>query len=167
MLTLGVISMFINEEVYLLKNEDVSPVTIQEETEDLVEDFVDETEVEEPIVAPVIAPVYNPVLFIVDKPLSGLAEETFNKLVFNALKLTESDFSIQNLENISVAGPEEVNSKKIVLFGTSFSGFSQKYKVHPQGEKIILLADSMERIAADQNLKKELWANLQLMFPAK
>ena len=172
-LTLAEISMFINEDVYLLPNEVLNKV-INSEVDNLeLSETEDESllEVEELISAEVITEIpkvtnYRSVLFITDKPLAGLSEETFNKLVFNALKLKEEDFTVLNQDDITFSKAEEVNSKKMILFGTSFTGFQQKYKLHTEGEKLILLADSMDRIAGNKELKTELWLNLQMMFPS-
>ena len=173
MLTLAEISMFINEDVYILPKEvlntviksEVDSLELSETEEESLSEFDEPTSSETIIEIPKI-PNYNPVLFIIDKPLSGLSEETFNKLVFNALKLKEEDFTVLNQDDITFSKAEQVNSKKIILFGASFTGFQQKYKLHSEGEKLILLADSMDRIAGNKELKTELWLNLQMMFPS-
>ena len=169
-LTLGEISMFINEEVYLLPNEQLVPV--DDYANSIEGEEIQEEEINElatgvlPIIQSPKAINYNPVLFIVDKPLVSVSLETFNKLVYNALKLTDEDFTILNQDDITFSKAEEVSSKKIILFGTSFTGFQQKYKLHTEEDKLVLLADSMDRIAGNKELKTELWRNLQIMFPS-
>ncbi len=172
-MTIGEISMFIKEDLYLLPNDVHRPgekpfieTVSLEEHEGLSIEEPEEISVAGPVKEIPKIHVFNNVLFITDKPLSGLASETFNKLVFNALKLKETDFTVLNQDDITFSKAEEINSRKIILFGTSFSGFQQKYKPHKEAEKLILLADSMDRIAHNNDLKKELWLNLQLMFPS-
>ena len=173
-MTLGEISMFINEDLYLLPNDVLiksveNPVVEIEPVDDLEEISGEETEeflIAEPIVEIPKFQTFNNVLFITDKPLAGLSLETFNKLVFNALKLKETDFTILNQDDVTFSTASEISSKKIILFGTSFSGFQQKYKLHTESEKLILLADSMDRISGNKDLKTELWVILQLMFPS-
>ncbi|MBC7387724.1 MAG: hypothetical protein H7329_00795 [Opitutaceae bacterium] len=173
MMTLGELSMFINEELYLLANDVLKPIeeaTSEIEQAEESEEFLIEEQEEVKILEPVKeipkSQTFNNVLFITDKPLAGIALETFNKLVFNALKLKDTDFTVLNQDDITFSKADEINSKKIILFGTSFSGFQQKYKLQTVSEKLILLADSMDRIAGNKDLKTELWLNLQLMFPS-
>jgi hypothetical protein len=172
MLELGELSLFLTEDIYLIK-EDTVPVVAPIPATPLVEETEPEAELEEviaetpaPVVPPKATPIhYNPVLFVFDKELTGVPEETFKKLVNNGLVLDEKSYSVITQEQVDFTKPEEVNSTKIVLFDVPFSGYHTKYKVASNDKQLILFVDSMERIAENQDLKRQLWTQLQLMFP--
>ena len=167
MLSIGELSLFLTEDLYLVPGEDLNPTlnalkaesTLEETEEEKAEPFFEEQSHSKEKI------VFNPVLFITDKPFTGISLETFKNLVNKGLNLSENDFTLINQEEVFFTKPSDVNSTKLILFGTSFTGFSQKYKVHSLQNQLILLADAMERIAENIELKKQLWVQLQLMFP--
>jgi hypothetical protein len=108
---------------------------------------------------------YRPVLFISDEVLEGEAETTFRNIVANALKLNEADYSFLLQDDIPFDSLNEVNSVKVILFGVAFSGYQTKYKLESESGKLVLFSDSLKKITQDRDLKLQLWAQLQLMFP--
>ena len=169
MLHLGEISLFLTDDVYLINND---IVISQQQTE--VGEFESENELEETIVeVPTVSiasskpePIhYNPVLFVFDVQLAGVPEEAFRNLVSKGLGLDEKVYSVITQEHVTFAKPEEVNSKKVILFGVPFSNYQTKYKLISNEKQLILVADSMDKIAENVDLKRQLWAQLQLMFP--
>ena len=175
MLSLGELSLFLPDEVYLAKKDPVLPfvapnksipkaIVVEEEEESEEEEVVEQaTPTKE--VAPQYPLQYPSVLFVVDKPLTGLADETFKNLVNKGLALGEKDFEVIPQEKVNFTKPAEVTSKKIVLFGVPFSGFQTKYKINSSEKQLVLLADPMDKIAETVDLKRQLWAARQLMFP--
>ena len=166
--------MFISEDLYLLPHEVLASdipilttaiVEVISEPEPEEEETMQQEVVEMKESGIKISVAYKPVMFITDKPLTGLAEETFKNLVNKGLSLSEDDFSILTEDKVTFANPEEINSKKIILFGTTFTGIQQKYKVHTSENQLILIADSMDKIAQNVELKRLLWAQLQMIFP--
>lgn len=165
MMSLGELSLFLTDDVYLIKNDIPSSIIVEEQ--DTAPDLETELEVLiETSVPQKKEPVkYNPVLFVCDKELAGVSLETFRNLVTKGLMLDEKSYSVLNQDQVSFAGPEEVNSVKIIFFGVQFSGFQTKYKLLKTDKQLVLVADSMDQIAVNVELKKQLWAQLQLMFP--
>jgi len=163
-LNLSELSLFISENVYLIKEEEtyVDPIKLDEaEEEELIE-------IKEPAVhAKKATPSYKSILFLTDEPLKDSAAETFINIAGKALGLSEGDYTLLSQEQIAFGGLEEVNSQKIVSFGISFSGYATKYKNHSLENQLFLYADSLDKIAQNVELKRQLWAQLQLMFPKK
>ncbi len=165
MLDLGELCLFLTEDVYLIKNDILGTIVHSaEEPEQELEEQI-EQKVPEPIVQKKEPIKYKSILFVFDTELTGLSKETFNNLVSKGLALSENDYSAITQEQVSFSKPEEVNSKKVILFDVSFSGYQNKYKLFHSNNQLVLLADSMEKIAANTDLKRQLWAQLQLMFP--
>ena len=164
---IGELSLFLTDHIYLIKDDVVSLIAKTDKLEELEPDLETELEALIETSLPVAKePIkYNPVLFICEKELAGLALETFKNLVTKGLLLDEKQYSVINQEQVSFAKPEEVNSIKIVMLGVHFSGFQTKYKVQKTEKQLVLVVDSMELIAENIELKKQLWAQLQLMFP--
>lgn len=169
MLTLAEISLFIPETMYLVKGEmgfvSVASAIVKKEE-------VEETEVEEEVAVEkeVIATItkkanYNPVLFILDTPLKGASEEMFSNLVGKALSLSEKDYSTLLQDDVLFEKLEEINSNKIISFGVAFSGLTEMYKMKSEKGKLTLYIDSLDKIVREVDLKRQLWAQLQLMFP--
>ena len=165
---IGELSLFLTDDIYLIKD-DVIPLIskMDDKSEEVDADLETELEALIETSLPVAKePIrYNPVLFICEKELGGLALETFKNLVTKGLLLDEKQYSVISQDQVIFAKPEEVNSIKIVMLGVQFSGFQTKYKVVKTEKQLILVADSMELIAENIELKKQLWAQLQLMFP--
>lgn len=170
MLSLGELQLFLTADVYLAKEEPLPktiavPVANQQEALEEEEEKEEELEVEVPVAARPTAIDFHPILFVLDKPLQGLAEEMFKNLINKALNLSEKDYSVLTQEEVAFTTLDVPSSKKIVLFGVPFSGYQQKYKNTSKDGKLVLLADSLEKIAETVELKRQLWAELQLMFP--
>lgn len=161
-LNLAEISLFIPEEVYLIKNE---PLIIESSSEGPDEDLIEE--VKAPILKKVEKPSYKSILFLTEEPLKGSASETFTNITSKALGLTEENYTLLTQDQITFDKVEELNSQKIVSFGIPFSGYSTKYKINSFESKLYLYADSLDKIAQEVDLKRQLWAQLQLMFPKK
>lgn len=161
-LNLSEISLFIPEEVYLVKKEPqiVEPVA-EEPEEELME------EVKEPLPSKIQKPNFKSILFLTEEPLMGTAAEIFTNITNKALGLTEENYTVLTQDQISFDKVEELNSQKIVSFGIPFSGHSAKYKINSLENKLFLYADSLDKIAQEVDLKRQLWAQLQLMFPKK
>ncbi len=165
MLSLGEISLFLTEQVYVLQEETPSlleEVALSEEKDEL------EVPEEEKAIPPVpSAPHFRPILFISDELPKGIAEETFGNIVTKALGLNEQDYTFLTQESISFDKLENIASIKIVSFGIAFTGFQTKYKLNSASGKLVLYADSLENIAQNVELKRLLWTQLQMMFPKK
>lgn len=163
-LNLSEISLFISEEVYLVKNEPLPPIAEhapEEPEEELIE------EIKEPVLPKADRPSYKSILFLTEEPLRGLASETFTNITNKALGLTERDYTLLTQDQISFDKVDEPNSQKIVSFGIPFSGYSTKYKINSLENKLYLYADPLDKIAQEVDLKRQLWTQLQLMFPKK
>lgn len=164
---IGELSLFLTDDLYLIKGE-ATPLIPKMDKQEVDEPDL-ETELEALIETslPVAKePVkYNPVLFICEKELEGLALETFKNMVTKALFLDEKHYSFITQDQVAFSSPDEVNSIKIVMLGVDFSGFQTKYKILKTENQLVLVADSMELIATNKDLKMLLWTQLQLMFP--
>lgn len=162
-LNLSEIGLFISEEVYLVKNEPRIAESISEEPEEeLIEEVI------EPVLTTKIhKPNFKSILFLTEEPLKGIAAETFTNITNKALGLAEENYTLLTQDQISFDKLEELNSQKIVSFGIPFSGHSTKYKINSLENKLFLYADSLDKIAQEVDLKRQLWAQLQLMFPKK
>lgn len=161
---LAELSLFLTDKVYLVKEElgakaGKSETLALENAEYEEEKPVEKPEIKKPIVS------YKPVLFVFDKELDVLAEETFRNLVSKGLLLQEDAYSVITQEQVDFSSPNEIASVKVILFGVPFTGYQTKYKMTSNGKQLVLFADSMERIAANVDLKRQLWAQLQMMFP--
>jgi len=163
-LNLTELSLFISENVYLIKEEEAYSHPIK----------LDEKEVEDPIEIKETTisqkkpkPTYKSILFLTDAPLKDSAAETFNNIAGKALGLSENDYTLLSQDQVDFDGLDEPNSQKIISFGIPFSGHVTKYKNHSLENKLFLYADSLEKIAQDVELKRQLWVQLQLMFPKK
>jgi hypothetical protein len=164
---IGELSLFLTDDIYLIKDD---TAVVIPKTELQEEDRTDlETELEAlietslPVAKESIR--YNPVLFICENELTGLALETFKNLVTKALVLDEKQYSLITQDQVTFSNPTEVNSQKIVMLGVQFSGFQTKYIVIKNEKQLVLVADTMELIAENKDLKMQLWVQLQLMFP--
>lgn len=164
---IGELSLFLSDDIYLIKDETIPLLAKTAKTEEVEADLETELEALIETSLPVAKePIkYNPVLFICEKELAGLALETFKNLVTKALFLDEKQYSLITQDQVAFSSPEEVNSIKIIMLGVEFSGFQTKYKVIKTEKQLVLVADSMELIAENKDLKMQLWAQLQLMFP--
>ena len=164
---IGELSLFLIDDIYLIKDDNILQNLKKEVQEEIDTDL--ETELEALIESslPISKePIkYNSVLFICEKELGGLALETFKNLVSKALVLDEKQYSVITQDQVVFSSPEEVNSIKIVMLGVDFSGFQTKYKVLKTERQLVLVADSMELISENKDLKMQLWTQLQLMFP--
>jgi hypothetical protein len=164
---IGELSLFLTDDIYLIKGDLIPSLSKAEKPEEEEADLETELEALIETSLPVAKePIkYNPVLFICEKELAGLALETFKNLVSKALVLDERQYSVITQDQVTFSSPVEVNSFKIVMFGVDFSGFQTKYKVIKTEKQLVLVADSMELIAENKDLKMQLWTQLQLMFP--
>lgn len=164
---IGELSLFLTDDIYLIKDDIIPLISKTDILEEVEADLETELEALIETSLPVAKePIkYNPVLFICEKELAGLALETFKNLVTKALFLDEKQYSFITQDQVAFSSPEEVNSVKIIMLGVEFSGFQAKYKVLKTEKQLVLVADSMELIAENKDLKMQLWAQLQLMFP--
>jgi len=163
-LNLTELSLFISENVYLIKEEETysNPIKLDEEEEE------EQIEIKEPAVpAKKPTPIYRSILFLTDEPLKNSAAETFTNIAVKALGLSEDDYTLLSQDQIAFDRLEEHNSQKIISFGIPFSGYATKYKNHSLENKLFLYADPLDKIAQNVELKRQLWAQLQLMFPKK
>jgi len=165
--SLAEISLFITENIYLVKEEAMEAKAIKiEETEE--EDQIDIKEPEVPLTKVTKAiPSYKSILFLTDEALKDSAAETFTNIAEKALGLSEEEYTLLSQDQITFEGLEEVKSQKIISFGIPFSGYATKYKNHSTPNKLFLYADPLEKIAQNVDLKRQLWTQLQLMFPKK
>ena len=157
---LSELSLFLTEKVYLVKEELKANALNCESLTVLSTEFKEEKPLE---IKPIVS--YKPIVFVFDKKLNSLSDETFRNLVSKGLLLQEGSYSVIIKEDLDFLNLEEIVSTKVILFGVSFSGFQNKYQVTSKGKQLVLFADSMERIASNVDLKRQLWAQLQLMFP--
>jgi hypothetical protein len=156
---LAELSLFVTDKVYLIK-EEFQVIAPNSDTFLLQNTEYDE---EKPVEKKSIVS-YKAVLFVFDKELDALSEETFKNLVTKGLLLQEGSYSTITQEQVDFSSPNEIASVKVILFGVPFTGYQTKYKMTSNGKQLVLFADSMERIAANVDLKRQLWAQLQLMF---
>jgi len=163
-LNLSELSLFISENVYLIKEHETYADPIKRDEIDDEEQI----EIKEPTVPKKKAtPSYKPILFLTDEPPKDSAAETFTNIAVKALGLSENDYTLLSQDQVIFDGLDELNSQKIVSFGIPFSGYATKYKNQSLENKLFLYADPLDKIAQNVELKRQLWAQLQLMFPKK
>ncbi|MBM3426510.1 MAG: hypothetical protein FJX97_05905 [Bacteroidetes bacterium] len=74
----------------------------------------------------------------------------------------------ESLENRSMEDFQSLNAHVVLKFGRVKHPINQlpitPYEIHTEGETEYLFADALTSISEDKNLKRQLWAALQLLF---
>lgn len=74
----------------------------------------------------------------------------------------------ENLVNRSMEDFQSLNAHVVLKFGRVRHPINQlpinPYEIHTEGETEYLFADALTSISEDKNLKRQLWAALQLLF---
>lgn len=74
----------------------------------------------------------------------------------------------ENLVNRSMEDFQSLNAHVVLKFGRVKHPINQlpinPYEIHTEGETEYLFADALTSISEDKNLKRQLWAALQLLF---
>ncbi|MGI9544411.1 MAG: DNA polymerase III subunit psi [Cyclobacteriaceae bacterium] len=93
--------------------------------------------------------------------LSSEEDEVLQKILLS-VELTYDDVAIVNANKSNF---EEIDFKKALCFGIPVQQQHNYYQVEEVKGKQWLLVDSLAEIAQDRSKKKKLWQHLQLLFP--
>ena len=98
--------------------------------------------------------------------ISGLDKEMMNNLITNALKLSWDDVGVLNLSLNSdytiLEILEEIKPSKIILWGPGKP--ENRYQIIELNNSKILGVEEVSRYHTNQDLKRKLWENIQLLI---
>lgn len=157
------LAQLFDEDIYLILKNDANATEVSPLTEIKVEAKVKAT-------IPFLGKNNKQILILVQNQGNDIctaANLDFLTKILNAIKLSLDDVALINASQFNLELHQLPAYNKIISFGADVFLKSQNVSV-PVGKyvstKTALLADSIEQVQADVNLKKQLWGALQQMF---
>ncbi len=177
------LKFFINEDLYLLKDEHrpgAQSVAAEDKDERAAQPAQKAVEASQPVPkdlpAAEKAEVPKPPAFkggnkkgvlilVEDTEAEFLNENDFNYLskIIGAVGLSIDDVALVNAVHVKAIDGLSYSSALVFTPNHSFS-VSAKYTIQQEGKSSILLADPLAQIAQSVDLRKQLWGQLQAMF---